>query len=434
MTAIETASAVQRGETSARAEVDAAIARIEARDDELNAVVVRRFEDARREADALDRQGALADLPLAGVPMTIKESYDLAGLPTTWGSDALAGFTAVEDALVARRLRAAGAIILGKTNVPPMLADWQSKNGIYGTTHNPHRHGFSPGGSSGGAAAALAAGYVPLEFGSDIGGSIRVPAHFCGVWGHKPTYGVVPMDGHLFPGTDGHEPDMGVGGPLARDPADLELALRLTARHPLAPAAVETLAGTRIAVLGVHPTAPCGDEILASVEAAARAARDAGATIVCDAAWPDLAALHSDYLRLLLTTLGRGQPLPDGVAMPSVEDWWQQLDQQARARRAWDRLFEDVDIVVAPVAGITAFPIDDGNSESRLVEVNGEASPWGLQLAYAGLCNYPGLPGTAMPVSRSSDGLPIGIQVIGPRYEDFTTLGAARMIAAALAK
>ncbi|MGB7406163.1 MAG: amidase family protein [Pacificimonas sp.] len=431
-TAIETAAAVQSGATTARAEVDAAIARIEARDGELNAVVVRRFDDARAEADALDARDDKGDLPLAGVPMTIKESYDIAGLPTTWGHEPFANNIAKADALVVRRLRAAGAIIVGKTNVPPMLADWQSSNPIYGDTHNPHRQGYSPGGSSGGAAASLAADYVPLEFGSDIGGSIRLPAHFCGVWGHKPTYGVVPLDGHILPETDGHEVEMSVGGPLARSPDDLELALTLTARHPLAPARFDSLKGVRIAVLDSHPLAVCDDEIVAAIHGAAKAAEAAGAIIGQDAEFPDLAKMHEAYIKLLLTTLGRRQPMPDGVEPPTLEDWWTMLDEQAQFRRRWDRVFAGVDVVFAPTAGIPAFPIDDGVGETRIVSVNGEDTPWAMQLAWPGLGNYPGLPGTAVPLGMNRGGLPIGMQVLGPRFGDRTTIAAARLTAAAL--
>ena len=432
--AIETADAVRSGQTTALAEAEAAIARIEARDGELNAVIVRDFERALAAAKALDARGGKADLPLAGVPMTIKESYDVAGLPTTWGSEAFRDHRPDEDAYVVKRLKAAGAIILRKTNVPPMLADWQSTNPVYGATENPHKAGYSPGGSSGGAAASLAAGYVPLEYGSDIGGSIRVPSHFCGVWGHKPTYGLVSLDGHLLPGTDGHEVEMSVGGPLARDPDDLELALRLTWRHPVAEAGFDTLSGLRIALLGEHPVAGCASEIAAAVEQTARAAESAGAKLVQDAPFPDLAEMHAAYLRLLLTTLGRGQPLPDDVDPVGLESWWQMLDDQARFRRRWEALFDEVDVVIAPVAGIPSFPHDDGDSMNRMVEIDGELTPWGAQLAWAGLANYPGLPGTALPVAATSDGLPIGLQVIGPRYGDLTTLHAAKLLHAALGK
>src|SRR6201997_2302378 len=200
------------------------IARIEALDGKLNAVVVRDFERARAAAKAADAALARGESrPLLGIPILIKESFDVASLPTTWGVPALKNFVPQEDALMVARVRAAGAIILGKTNVPYVLGDWQSFNDIYGTTNNPWDLGRSPGGSSGGSSAALAAGLVPLEFGSDIGGSLRAPAHFCGVLSHKPSLDLVPQRGSGPPET----PAVPVRGALggwragARSPPDL---------------------------------------------------------------------------------------------------------------------------------------------------------------------------------------------------------------------
>ena len=212
--AIETAKAIRSGETNALLECEAAIARIEARDGPINAVVVRDFDRARHQAREMDQRLAAGDsAPLLGVPMTVKESFDLAGLKTTWGLEAARDFVAQDDALAVKRLKRAGAVILGKTNVPPLLADLQSNNPVYGRTNNPHNHDRVAGGSSGGSAAALAAGMVPLELGSDIGGSIRVPAAFNGVWGHKPTFGALSREGHFFPGTDGAPGELSVIGP-----------------------------------------------------------------------------------------------------------------------------------------------------------------------------------------------------------------------------
>ena len=205
------------------------IARVEALDGKLNAVVVRDFERARAAAKTAD--AALArgdDRPLLGIPIVIKESFDVAGLPTTWGVPAFKDFVPNEDALMVARVRAAGAIILGKTNVPYVLGDWQSFNDIYGATNNPWDLGRSPGGSSGGSSAALAAGFAPISLGSDIGGSLRVPAHFCGVYAHKPTLNLIPPRGHRLPGSVQRISDLAVVGPMARTAADLELLLDLT--------------------------------------------------------------------------------------------------------------------------------------------------------------------------------------------------------------
>src|ERR1700704_3850718 len=206
--------------------LDLYLARVEKYDGALNAVVVRDFERARTRARAADRALARRQVwgPLHGVPMTIKESYDVAGLPTTWGVPAYAKNIATKNAVAVDRLLGAGAVLFGKTNVPLYLADWQSYNAIYGTTNNPWDVARAPGGSSGGSAAALAAGLTGLEAGSDIGSSIRNPAHFCGVWGHKPTYGICPPAGQALPGNVAPS-DISVIGPMARSAADLALGL-----------------------------------------------------------------------------------------------------------------------------------------------------------------------------------------------------------------
>src|SRR5687767_10340554 len=210
--------------------LDLYLARVAKHDGSLNAVVVRDFDRARKRARAADRALSRHETwgPLHGVPMTVKESYDVVGLPTTWGVPAYKDNIATKNAVVVDRLLGAGAVIFGKTNVPLYLADWQTFNAIYGTTNNPWDVTRAPGGSSGGGAAALAAGLTALEAGSDIGSSIRNPAHFCGVYGHKPTWGIVPRTGQALPWQTAPV-DIDVVGPLARTPGDLELALSLMA-------------------------------------------------------------------------------------------------------------------------------------------------------------------------------------------------------------
>ncbi len=204
--------------------LDHAISRVERLDGRINAVVVRDFERARRRARALDQADRAEAGPLFGVPMTVKESFDLAGLPTTWGYEERREHRAEEDAVAVQRIEAAGAVVFGKTNVPVSLADWQSYNPVYGATSNPWDTSRTPGGSSGGSAAAVAAGLSGLEIGSDIGGSIRVPAHFCGIFGHKPTWGLCPGRGQSLVKTAAAT-DIAVIGPLARSARDLALAL-----------------------------------------------------------------------------------------------------------------------------------------------------------------------------------------------------------------
>src|SRR5262245_59040994 len=256
--------------------LDQSIARIEALDKSINAVVVRDFDRARQAAIAADQALARGERrPLLGLPMTVKEAYNVAGLPTTWGIPAFKDWRPPEDAVVVERLKAAGAVIMGKTNVPVSLSDWQSTNPIYGTTNNPYDLERTPGGSSGGAAAALAAGYVALEAGSDLGGSLRTPAHFCGVFAHKPTYGIVPMRGHTFPKQPA-VPSAGDGlavlGPMARSARDLALALDVIAgpddqrdgvgwRLVLPRPRHRALRDFRVLVIDTHPICPTAEAI-----------------------------------------------------------------------------------------------------------------------------------------------------------------------------
>ena len=205
---------------------------------------VERGRKRARQADAALAKGEVWG-PLHGVPMTIKESYNVAGLPTTNGRPEMKDNIAERDALAVERLKAAGVVLFGKTNVPINLADFQSYNEVYGTTNSPWDVERVPGGSSGGSAAALAAGLCGFEFGSDIGGSIRNPSHFCGVFGHKPTWGLIPPRGHALPG---HlvQPDLSVVGPLARGAADLETGV-------LAMAGPDELDGSDLTRLAATP-------------------------------------------------------------------------------------------------------------------------------------------------------------------------------------
>ena len=425
-TALQTAAAVRAGETSALAECEAAIARIEARNGAFNAVVVRDFDRARAAARAFDQNGDKA-LPLAGVPMTVKESFDVAGLPTTFGFAEHRASIAREDAVVVRRLKAAGATILGKTNVPVALGDLQSNNPVYGRTLNAHHPERSAGGSSGGSAVALAAEMVPLEFGSDIGGSIRVPASFNGVWGHKPTWGVVPADGHFFPGTDWARTALSVVGPMARDAADLEAALAIVADHPLAPARRHDNGRWRVLMLTGHPKAKVQRAIVAAMEALAGRWRAAGATVDGESELlPDLERQSAGYEQMLNIAFSRRLPLPSGQEPPALETWLELHDEQARLQRQWRRLFERYDAVIAPNVGTTAFPHDDTPLAQRRLTIDGEDTPFAHQFAFPGLATFPMLPATSVPIGTDPDGLPIGVQVIADLFADMTAIAAAR--------
>jgi amidase len=255
---------------SARELLDAAITRIEALDPKINAVVVRDFDRARVAADAADAAlGRGERRPLLGLPMTVKEQFNVAGLSTTWGYPQFRDWRPDADALAVQRLKAAGAIIIGKTNVPEGLSDWQSYNAVYGATNNPWNFGRTPGGSSGGAAAALAAGFVPLELGSDIGGSLRAPAHYCGVYSHKPSLDLIPERGAGYPETPAiaTRGELAVIGPMARSAADLARGLNVLAgpdemwdgvgyKLALPEPRHDRLADYRVLLIDAHPLCP----------------------------------------------------------------------------------------------------------------------------------------------------------------------------------
>jgi amidase len=304
----ETAAALQARRISAVELTDHVIARIEALDQKINAVVVRDFDRAREAAKAADAALARGERrPLIGVPLTIKESFNVGGLPTTWGLVAAKGFVPQEDALAVARLKAAGGVVLGKTNVPLMLADWQSYNDIYGTTNNPWDLSRTPGGSSGGSAAALAAGFGPLSLGSDIGGSLRVPANFCGVYGHKPTHGIIPRRGHAPPGAKAipRDIDLAVVGPMARSASDLALELDILAgpdelrdavgyRLALPPPRHGALKDFRVLVIDTHPLLPTSASVRAALEKLSERLGKAGVTIASESPLvPDFASARS---------------------------------------------------------------------------------------------------------------------------------------------
>lgn len=437
-TAGETVRAIAAGKVSALEATDAAIARIEARDGTVNAVVVRDFDRAREAAKAADAAVAHGERkPLLGVPMTVKEANWVAGLPTTWGMEMWQDWKAPVDGVAMARLKAAGAIILGKTNVPPMLSDFQSDNPVYGRTKNPWDLSRGPGGSSGGSAAALAAGMVPLEFGSDIGGSIRIPAGFCGVYGHKPSYGAIPLRGHTPPGVDGPDIAVAVIGPMARTASDLDLALGVTAgpegldavgyRLGLPAPRHERLADYRVLILDQHPLAATDDEIVGAIGGLADRLEGLGVRVDRHSdLLPNLVEAHGVYGMILNTAMTMGQP---GARSPSAHEYMALLDAQLTIRREWAELFKGFDVIIAPSLGTLAFPHDDGpDLGARRILINGEKTAYFDQLAWSGVATLGHLPATAAPIGLSKGGLPIGIQIIGPYLEDRTTIAFAGLL------
>lgn len=425
--AVALAAKIRDGALSPLEAVEAAIARIDALDGPINTVVVRDFDLAREAAKAMDGKSPSDDQPLFGVPMTVKESYNVAGLPTCWGHKAYAENVASEDSRVVRQLKAAGAIIIGKTNVPVELTDWQSFNPVYGRTGNPHDTSSSAGGSSGGSAAAVASGMVPCEFGSDIGGSVRVPAHFNGVWGHKPTWGLVSKEGHDHPamaGNPAHDGVLSVAGPLARNGEDIGLLMRLTAIVPIR-ATPKPLRECRVLYVGEHPVSEVDSTVSGPVDAAVGALEQAGVRVDRSSELlPDLTAQHASYLKMMNIAMARGMPAKDGKRATAT-DWFDLLDVQVRNQLAWENLFEVYDFALAPPAPILAFPHRDEAVFKGDVTINGKAQRAADGLAWAGLATFPNLPSTVMPVG-GSDGLPCGMQVIGPLWRDLDCIVAAR--------
>jgi amidase len=427
--ALELAAKIRRGELSPYEAVEATIARIEKDDAHINAVVVTDFDRALESARAMDASKARGDQPLYGVPMTVKESFNVAGLPTTFGHVQFADHIAREDSVVVKKLKAAGAIILGKTNVPPDLADLQSDNPVYGRTNNPHDHDRVAGGSSGGSAAAVASGMVPCEYGSDIGSSIRNPAHFNGIYGHKTSFGLVSRRGHTHPlagHNDVHDGPLSVVGPLARSAADLDVLLDVTASFPLV-RSHKPLSECRFLAVLDHPVSEIDASVRGPIEAALDEMERVGIAVDRSSdLMPDLAEQHANYLRLLNTAMARGRPGPNGQVM-SLADYYLLLDVQARNEYAWGNVFAQYDFVLAPPLAMLAYPHDATPIAERRIMINGKDSAFADTLAWAGLATFPNLPSTVVPVGGTGN-LPCGMQVMGPRWGDFDCIAAAGAI------
>ena len=440
------------------------LARVERHNPALNAIVVRDFESARRRARSADRALAKGDLwgPLHGLPMTVKESFDVAGLPTTWGVPALRDRIAAKNAVLVDRLLGAGAVLFGKTNVPLYLADWQTYNAIYGTTNNPWDLSRAPGGSSGGAATALAAGLTALEAGSDIGSSIRNPAHFCGVYGHKPTWGIVPRTGQALP-WQAAPVDIDVVGPMARSAEDLVLALSVLAgpdtieaegwQLRLRPTRQKRLRDFKVALLTSTPEVDVDREVQDRLHALADFLRRQKVK-VDDRARPAIDTRESAgvFIRLLCAAtsdrqsdvefeknLGIMRALAPGdesyfarairAAVLPHRDWLAANEARHRMCIAWAEFFDKFDLLLCPVTGTAALPHDQkGERHERTVLVNGKRVPVTDHLFWAGYSGACFLPSTAAPCGFTSSGLPVGVQIIGRQYGDLTCLAFARLL------
>ncbi|HHT0369216.1 TPA: amidase [Raoultella planticola] len=458
------AARIKHGEISAVGLVEAYLDQIARFNPRINAVVVLLAEQAlvqAREADHA-REAGRAIGPLHGVPITVKESWDVAGLPSTFGLPHLRNNIAGEDALAVSRLKQAGAIVLGKTNVPPNLADWQTRHPDYGATLNPWDAQRTPGGSSGGSAAALACGFSALELGSDIGGSIRMPAHYCGVWGHKPSYGAIPGRGHAQPGNIAPA-DIAAFGPLSRSAGDLRLALELLA-HPdpyswprmqpvLDDARPRHGAHFRVAIWRDDPHFAVSEEVSLALDGAAESLRRAGVKVV-ETVRPsfDSRESYEVYVQLLrAATSGRQsdeafidhqhlrQQLADDDGsyralllrgnVLSHREWLGLNQRRYRLMVAWQRFFSEMDFLLCPVASTIAFPLfTDVPKEDRYLMVDGRALPSANDYFWLGLASASGLPATTVPLMRTAAGLPVGAQIIGRSGADRACIALAEIL------
>jgi amidase len=458
------AARIRRGKLGSEELLDLFLARIERYNPKLNAVIATDLKGARKRARAADKAVGKGEIwgPLHGVPMTIKESFDAVRMPTTWGLRELKDNYPKHDALAVERFRNAGAVLFGKTNVPTMLADWQTFNAIYGTTNNPWDVSRVPGGSSGGSAAALAAGLTGLEAGSDIGASIRDPAHFCGVYGHKPTFGICPTNGQALPGMFAAQ-DITVVGPLARSADDLELALSVMAgpdeiegrgmRLSLPVCRKRSLREFRIALMLTADTAEVDRSVQNCIQAVADFAANARAR-VSDTARPeiDTADAHHVFIHLLRAATSRGQSdevfARNFAAAQKVDpsatdyrswmltgstmlhrDWLHWNEMRHRIRHAWARFFEKYDVLLCPAGATPAFPHNQsGERWERMVNVNGKPQPSTTQMFWAGFSGMAYLPSTVAPAGLSPEGLPVGVQIVGPQYGDLTCIRFAQLL------
>lgn len=478
LSASQLADALAQGRIGSRELLEHYLARIARRNEAVNAVIALNVEQARRradEADAATRRGERWG-PLHGLPMTIKDTWEVPGMPCTAGAPQYRDHRPQRPAAVVQRLQQAGAIIFGKTNVPYKAVDIQTDNPVHGLSRNPWAPELTTGGSSGGAAAALACGFTPLEVGSDIGGSIRIPAHFCGVYGHKSTHGIVSMRGHV-PVDPGHigEPDLAVAGPMARSADDLALVLDLIAAPPatmqpgwrldLPAPRRERLADFRVLMWTDDPDCPIDSRLAAAYRDLAEQLRRAGAQVSHGApAGMGLMDLYPSYtlqmgavMKAWLTRaerMARGMVMPLGdwtpalmrglgkvVSLPKSIDqfvegmtlshgqWLALIEDSLRLRERFVTAFEQVDVILAPPTMTTAFPHDASMFATRRLTIDGRTRHYSDLFMWIAPATLLGLPATSAPVARTAEGLPVNVQIIGAPYEDRSTIRFAQLLA-----
>jgi amidase len=460
--ATEAAAAIRAGKISSVELTQHTFRRIDAYQPKLNAYVYQLREQAlaaAKQADEAVARGATTG-PLHGVPINVKESFGVQGQPCTWGVPALKNARAPRNSVAVRRLLDAGAILLGATNVPLYLMDGQSFNDIYGTSNNPWDLARTPGGSSGGSAASLAAGLAFLSIGSDIGGSIRTPAALCGICGHKPTIDIVSMAGHSPGGVQenpGFSTLLAAAGPLARSAEDLETGLRILAgpeppdskafRWTLPSRRHDQLKDYRIGYVLEDPAVLVSEETKSVLESVVHACEKAGAVV--KQGWPEgfaFAQMLDIYFFMLgafdfsVTPPERQQQLrdhlarrPDSMAKGSLSSFaeWQVRNLKRLAYRAlWEKYFESADVFLLPTAMTTAYPHDHGPRDTRTVPMpEGGAQPQLNLLTYISPASLTGCPATTVPAGLGKSGLPVGLQIVGPYLEDATPIGFGQLLA-----
>ena len=459
------AIAIRRKEISSRELLDLQLARIDALNGKLNAIVTFDIERAQKRAAEMDAATARGECvgPLHGIPITIKDSFETAGLKTTCGAPVWRDHVPTTNADAVQRLVDAGAVIIGKTNTPIFAGDVQTFNDLFGTTNNPWDLSCTPGGSSGGAAAAVAAGMTAFELGSDIGGSIRTPAHFCGIYGHKASYGLISLRGHI-PGPPGTlaDSDLSVAGPLARSADDLAMLLDILGgpndqegvawQLKLPPSRHEKLQDFRVALWLDEPNYPIDHSVRSALESSANALRKAGVQVDDKPTLPiNLVDAFQTYLRLLWPLLFAGTTddvfeqyvaraahfAPDDSSFKARfhrqattrhRDWLRANEARARYRAAMAAFFKRYDVLLMPVTATPAFPHDHSpNMMERTINVNGQSQPYFDNFFWINLATLCHLPATVAPVGQAQH-LPVGLQIVGPYLEDRTTLKFAALI------
>ncbi len=457
----ETVNAIREGTLTAREALEDCLQAVDTFNGEINAVVSLDVETARASADETDGRLAAGMTPraLEGLPMTIKEVFDLEGLPTSWGDPSLHDRYPRQDSGVARDLKQAGAIIFGKTNLPDRMADWETDNRQWGPTRNPWNLEYSAGGSSGGSAAAVAAGLSPVCIGSDMGGSIRMPAHYCGVYGLKPSWNLISMTGHSLQ-DELRVPDLCVAGPIARKTEDLSLLLSTLAQpDPLEragwqvnlPAArTKPLSELRIGCLLDHADCPIDAPYLDAMAQFVEQLRAAGVTIDKEAL-PDLDFARATEVMNLLARSETSTMLDDKTFASTLEDarapghrgqnargnallhrdWLRLHEERIGYRQKWSDFFEKYDAFLSPAAASCAPPLISGIDSvlERTVLVNGKAIEMTDQHFWAAIPTLPYLPAITVPIGLSSTGLPAGIQLVGPSFQDHSLIAMAEQFA-----